>query len=31
VTLDPGAGGTLILTMKRYSGTPTVKFPWNRK
>jgi len=28
VTLDPGAGGTLVLTMKRYASPPTVKFPW---
>ena len=27
VTLDPGAGGKLTLKMKRYSATPTVKFP----
>ena len=28
VTLDPGAGGTLVLTMKRYASPPTVTFPW---
>ena len=28
VTLDPGAGGTLVLRMKRYASTPTVRFPW---
>ena len=27
VTLEPGAGGKLTLKMKRYSATPTVKFP----
>ena len=27
VTLEPGAGGKLTLRMKRYSSTPTVKFP----
>ena len=30
VTLGPGAGGTLILTMERYAARPTVTFPWNR-
>jgi hypothetical protein len=28
VTLAPGAGGKLVLKMKRYSGKPTVKLPW---
>jgi hypothetical protein len=28
VTLAPGAGGKLALTMKRYSADPTVKFPF---
>jgi hypothetical protein len=28
VTLNPGAGGKLTLRMKRYSGDPTVKFPF---
>jgi hypothetical protein len=28
VTLNPGAGGQLTLTMKRYSSDPTVKFPF---
>lgn len=28
VTLNPGAGGKLALKMQRYSGDPTVKFPF---
>ncbi len=28
VTLAPGAGAKLALTMKRYSEKPTLKFPW---
>jgi hypothetical protein len=28
VTLNPGAGGKLTLTMKRYASDPTVKFPF---
>jgi hypothetical protein len=31
VTLDPGAGGKLALKMKRYSKSPTVRFPWDSK
>jgi hypothetical protein len=28
VRLDPGAGATLILTMRRYASQPTSRFPW---
>lgn len=28
VTVNPGAGGTLTLKMKRYASDPTVKFPF---
>ena len=31
VQLEPGAGQTLELTMKRYANTPTSLHPWNRK
>jgi len=31
VTLAPGAGGTLTLTMKRYAADPTELFPWDQK
>jgi hypothetical protein len=30
VRLAPGAGATLILTMRRYAAVPTVAFPWDR-
>jgi len=30
VHLDPGCGGTLAVTMKRYANTPTVLHPWHR-
>jgi hypothetical protein len=30
VRLAPGAGATLVLTMKRYANAPTVRFPWRR-
>jgi hypothetical protein len=30
VRLDPGCGGKLVLEMKRYANTPTVKHPWHR-
>ena len=26
----PGAGETLVITMKRYAHAPTVAFPWDR-
>ena len=29
VNLVPGAGTRLTFTMKRYSSTPTMAFPWN--
>ena len=28
VRLDPGAGATLTLTMRRYASPPTSRFPW---
>jgi hypothetical protein len=31
VQLEPGAGQTLELTMKRYANAPTSLHPWNRK
>lgn len=31
VTLQPGAGAQLTLTMKRYAETPTIRFPWERR
>jgi hypothetical protein len=31
VHLEPGAGQTLALTMKRYANTPTSLHPWHRK
>jgi hypothetical protein len=31
LTLAPGAGDTLTLTMKRYSQDPTELFPWDQK
>ena len=31
VQLEPGAGQTLELTMKRYANTPTSLHPWHRK
>jgi len=30
VTLSPGCGRTLVLGTRRYSETPTLKFPWQR-
>ncbi len=30
VQLSPGSGATLMLDMKRYVNTPTVKHPWDR-
>ena len=30
VTLEPGCGTTLVLGTRRYSETPTLKFPWQR-
>jgi hypothetical protein len=30
VKLSPGAGAKLVLTMKRFAGTPTMRFPWNQ-
>jgi hypothetical protein len=30
VSLEPGAGGTLTITMKRYANQPTATFPWDR-
>jgi hypothetical protein len=30
VRLDPRAGETLVLTMKRYANAPTVLHPWHR-
>ncbi|MGH7020736.1 MAG: hypothetical protein ACREEY_12685, partial [Brevundimonas sp.] len=30
LTLAPGAGARLVLTMDRYANTPTLKFPWRR-
>jgi hypothetical protein len=30
VKLEPGAGATLALTMRRYVNQPTVAFPWNQ-
>ena len=30
VRLEPGAGATLTLAMRRYVNQPTVQFPWNR-
>jgi hypothetical protein len=30
VRLDPGCGRKLVLEMKRYANTPTVKHPWHR-
>ena len=30
VRLDPGCGQKLVLEMKRYANTPTVKHPWHR-
>lgn len=29
VRLAPGAGAQLVLTMKRYANTPTLRFPWD--
>ncbi len=26
----PGAGETLVITMKRYAHAPTAAFPWDR-
>jgi hypothetical protein len=31
VRLDPGAGQTLVVTMRRYANAPTVLHPWHRK
>ena len=31
VKLEPGAGARLTLAMKRYSETPTITLPWERK
>jgi hypothetical protein len=30
VTLNPGSGTKLTLTMRRYASDPTVRFPWDR-
>jgi hypothetical protein len=30
VQLEPGCGQKLVLEMKRYANTPTVRHPWNR-
>lgn len=30
VTLAPGAGGRLVMTMKRYANQPSMSFPWDR-
>tara|TARA_Y100000758_G_scaffold91879_1_gene63063 strand:+ start:1096 stop:2940 length:1845 start_codon:yes stop_codon:yes gene_type:complete len=30
VRLAPGAGGRLVLAMKRYTNPPTMRFPWDR-
>ncbi len=30
VRLEPGSGGRLVLTLERYSRTPTLAFPWDR-
>ena len=30
VQLAPGAGGRLVLAMKRYTNPPTMRFPWDR-
>jgi hypothetical protein len=30
VTLAPGSGVKLALTMKRYAHAPTITFPWDR-
>jgi hypothetical protein len=29
VRLAPGCGARLELTMRRYAGIPTLKFPWS--
>jgi hypothetical protein len=31
VQLDPGAGQTLVLTMKRFANPPTALHPWQRR
>jgi hypothetical protein len=31
VQLDPGCGQKLVLEMKRYANTPTVRHPWQRE
>ncbi|HMF99249.1 MAG TPA: hypothetical protein VKE96_33350, partial [Vicinamibacterales bacterium] len=31
VQLDPGCGGQLVLTMKRYANVPSVMHPWHRR
>jgi hypothetical protein len=31
VRLGPGAGGTLVIRLKRYANRPTLDFPWDRK
>ena len=31
VSLAPGAGGRLTITMKRYAATPTLSPPWDRR
>jgi hypothetical protein len=31
VTMEPGAGGRLNISMKRYAGTPTLAQPWDRE
>ena len=31
VDLDPGCGATLVLEMKRYANTPTIRHPWQRR
>jgi hypothetical protein len=30
VRLQPGAGGRLVLKMRRYVNRPTMAFPWER-
>ena len=27
---EPGSGGRLVLSLERYSNTPTLAFPWDR-
>ena len=30
VRLEPGSGGRLVLSLKRYANVPTLAFPWDR-